>query len=124
MTAGLAAMELFDDAAAAHVNGLAARAKKGIEKAIQTTGVCACVTGAGSLFRVHLKDAPPSNYREAFIHPEGNRQLTVLLDHLYDEGFVMINTCSATISTVMGEAEIDLLVAAMESGFEKVMASA
>ena len=32
---------------------------------------------------------------------------------------MMINTCSATISTPMGEAEIDALVAALRSGFER-----
>ncbi|MFM1805431.1 MAG: hypothetical protein RL136_2310, partial [Planctomycetota bacterium] len=42
---------------------------------------------------------------------------------LFDEGFMMINTCSATLSTPMGEAEIDALVAAMESGFRRMVAA-
>jgi len=94
----------------------------GIEDAIRSTGFRACVTGGGSMFRVHLKEHPPRNYREAFMTAEENRQLKVLLDHLFDEGFMMINTCSATISTPMGESEIDDLVAALERGFEKVTA--
>ena len=44
----------------------------------------------------------------------------MLLDHLQDEGFIMINTCSATISTPMGEDEIDGLVGALETGFLKL----
>ena len=81
------------------------------------------MTGGGSMFRVHLKERPPRNYREAFMTPEESRQLKMLLDYLFDEGFMMIDTCSATISTPMGESEIDALVAALERGFEKVMAT-
>ena len=32
----------------------------------------------------------------------------------------MINTCTAALSTVMGEAEINALVSALESGFGKL----
>ena len=39
--------------------------------------------------------------------------MTWLLDHL-------LNTCTAAMSTVMGESEIDTLVSAMESGFVKI----
>ena len=123
MTAGLTAMELFDSTAVERVNALATRAIAGIEEAIRSTGVKACVTGRGSLFRVHLKESPPSNYREAFATPEESRRLARLLDHLFDEGLLMINTCSAAISTPMTEVEIDLLVAALKSGFEKMTAA-
>ncbi|MFT5050648.1 MAG: glutamate-1-semialdehyde 2,1-aminomutase [Chlamydiales bacterium] len=120
MTAGLAAMELFDRAAVTRINALAKRAMDGIEAAIRSTGVTACVTGGGSMFRVHLKPDPPRNYREAFMTDEQNRQLKVLLDHIFDAGFMMINTCSAALSTAMTEADIDALVATLESGFAKL----
>ena len=117
LTAGLVAMELYDEAAVARLNALAKRAMDGIENAIRSTGVRACVTGGGSMFRVHFKERAPLNYRQAYATPEEARQLTVLLDHLFDEGFMMINTCSAALSTAMGEPEIDGLVAAMKRGF-------
>jgi len=123
MTAGLTAMQLFDEGEVARINGLARRAMDGIEQAIRATGVAACVTGGGSMFRVHLKPEPPRNYREAFAAAEEQRRLKLLLDHLFDSGFIMINTCSATLSTAMGEAEIDALVAAMERGFAKLAAA-
>jgi len=117
MTAGLTALELFDEEAIQRINALAARARVGIEEAIRSTGITACVTGAGSLLRLHLKASPPNNYREAFWNAEERRQLTELLGHLLDEGITMINTCSAAMSTAMGEYEVDALVTAMESGF-------
>jgi glutamate-1-semialdehyde 2,1-aminomutase len=120
MTAGLTAMQLYDRPAVARINALAKRAMDGIEEAIDNTGVTACVTGGGSMFRVHLKADPPHNYREAFATPEDTKKLELLLSHLFDEGFLMINTCSAAISTVMTEVEIDSLVAAMERGFLKL----
>ena len=124
MTAGLTALELFDEEAVQRVNALATRAREGIEEAIRSTGITACVTGAGSLFRVHVKASPPNNYREAFWNAEERRQVTQLLGHLLDDGITMINTCSAAMSTVMGESEIDALVSAMERGFAKLRETA
>ena len=120
MTAGLTAMSMFDRDAVARLNDLAWRAVVGVRSAIEATGIDACVTGSGSMFRVHLKAQPPANHRDAFATPEEARNLAILLDHLFDSGFMMINTCSATLSTAMGEEEIDALVAAMADGFEKV----
>ena len=117
MTAGLTAMQLLDESEIARINALAERAIRGIEAAISKTGATACVTGGGSMFRVHMKSLPPLGYREAFATPEEAIRLERLLDHLFEKGFMMINTCSATISTAMTEAEIDALVAAFESGF-------
>jgi glutamate-1-semialdehyde 2,1-aminomutase len=122
MTAGLAAMELYDKAAVARLNALGRRAMQGVEAAILSTGAMASITGGGSMFRIHFKPSPPRNYREAFMTPEEGRKLKLMLDHLFDAGFMMINTCSATISTPMGEAEVDALVDAIESGFAKVAA--
>jgi glutamate-1-semialdehyde 2,1-aminomutase len=120
MTAGLATMELYDEAHVARLNALARRAIHGIEDAIRRTGFRACVTGGGSMFRIHFKASPPHDYREAFATPEESVLLKGMLEHLFEEGFLMINTCSAALSTPMGEAEIDALVAAVERGFEKL----
>jgi glutamate-1-semialdehyde 2,1-aminomutase len=39
---------------------------------------------------------------------------------MFDEGFVLINTCSATLSTPMTEVEVDALVNAFADGFKKI----
>ena len=117
MTAGLTSMKLFDAKAVERLNALALRAVHGIEEAIAETGAKACVTGAGSMFRIHMKEQSPKNFREAYLTPEEGAKLKILLDHLYDEGFLMINTCSAALSTPMTESDIDELVSAVKSGF-------
>lgn len=121
-TAGLVTMEKFDHAAVERLNGLAQRAISGIEAAIRATGVVASVTGVGSMFRVHLKATAPTNYREAYLGPDEQIKMRLLLDHLFESGFLMINTCSAALSTPMTEVEIDALVDAFEAGFRKLNA--
>jgi glutamate-1-semialdehyde 2,1-aminomutase len=120
MVAGLTAMKLFDEAAVKRLNALTERTVKGLEAAIERTGIAACVTGGGSLFRVHFKKQAPRNYRETYASAEENRLVNLQLDHMFQSGFMMINTCAGALSTPMGEAEVDAFVSAMESGFRKL----
>jgi glutamate-1-semialdehyde 2,1-aminomutase len=120
MVAGRVAMELFDQDAVLKLNQLAEYARIQLTEAIRLTDIPACVTGGGSMFRVHMKPEPPANYRAAFQTPEESTRLNVLLDHLFDNGVMMINTCSGTLSTVMTEKEVDILVDAMLGGFRKI----
>lgn len=124
MTAGLAAMEKFDRSEADRLNALTRYAIGGVEKAIRQTGARASVTGAGSMFRIHMKAAPPTNYREAHLSADENKRLKAMLDHMFDEGFILINSCSCALSTPMGETEVDALIVALRSGFEKIAAMA
>jgi glutamate-1-semialdehyde 2,1-aminomutase len=123
MTAGLVAMELFDEAAILKLNKLAEYTRGQIAEAISIADIPACVTGAGSMFRVHMKAEVPPNYRAAFVSAEELKSTHVVLDHLFDNGFMMINTCSGALSTVMTTKEIDKLGEAMLGGFRKVKAS-
>ncbi|MEH6824647.1 MAG: aspartate aminotransferase family protein [Motiliproteus sp.] len=120
MIAGHVSMELFDQAAVTRLNGLADRARAQISEAIRIAGVPACVTGGGSMFRVHMKPEAPQNYRAAFVTDAESRATGVLLDHLFDNGIMMINTCSATLSTAMTGKEIDILSEVMLGGLRKI----
>lgn len=116
MTAGLVAMEMYDREAIKRLNKLTRRAKEGIRDAIEDTGVEACLTGSGAFFRIHLRSSPPVNHRDAYPTDDEAKRRGMLLDYLYDSGFMMINTCSATLSTPMTEVEIDALVDAVAEG--------
>jgi glutamate-1-semialdehyde 2,1-aminomutase len=120
LTAGLAAMEAFDEQAVARLNGLTQRLVTGLEAAIEKTKIKACVTGGGSMFRVHFKENVPRNYRETFATDEENRMIKMQLDHMFASGFLMINTCAGVLSTPMGETEVDAFVDAMAAGFRKL----
>jgi glutamate-1-semialdehyde 2,1-aminomutase len=120
MVAGRAAMELFDRAAVERLNRLAALARRRVAEAIQLAGVPACVTGAGSMFRIHMKAEAPKNYRSVYPTEAETRSLRILLDHLAANGVLMIETGSAALSTPMTEKEIDVLSEATLAGLRKV----
>ncbi|MCX5689983.1 MAG: aspartate aminotransferase family protein [Planctomycetota bacterium] len=120
--AGLAAMEKFTRLEVDRLNALTQVAMQKVRGAISRTGITASVTGTGSMFRVHLKAKPPRDYREAYLSPEENKRLKVLLNHMFDSGIILINSCSAALSTPMSEREVDVLVEAFESGFKKLVA--
>ncbi len=113
-------MELFDQAAVDRLNRLGDLARQQISAAIRTAEIPACVTGIGSIFRVHLKPTRPTDYRSAFSDPQEMQILGVLLDYLFDHGVIVINSCSGMLSTPMTEQEIDRLAEAMLGGFRKI----
>ncbi len=120
MTAGITAMELLDHSAVTRLNALADRARHGITRAIKDAGVPACVTGYGSMFRIHMKAQAPEDYRQAYASADEGKRLKALLGHLFDRGIILINSGSATISTPMTETEIDTLIDAVSSGLRKL----
>lgn len=120
MTAGLVSMQMFDRDAVLKLNKLAEYARNSIREAINIADVPACVTGAGSMFRIHMKEQAPTTYRGGYVTPEEAALTKTLLDHLFDDGIMMINTCSGVLSTVMAEKEIDRLAEAVLNGFKKM----
>jgi glutamate-1-semialdehyde 2,1-aminomutase len=120
MTAGRVAMELFDRPAVKRLNALGERARKQITEAIQSVGLPACVTGAGSIFRIHFKPTAPTNYREGYVTAEETRLTKALLDHCFGHGIMLIGTCSGTLSTPMTYSEIDKLTEVLLNGFKKI----
>lgn len=65
-TAGRVAMELFDEEAVLKLNGLTNIAISQIEESIKIADVPISITGAGSMFRIHLLENAPTSYREAY----------------------------------------------------------
>jgi glutamate-1-semialdehyde 2,1-aminomutase len=80
----------------------------------------ACVTGHDSMFRIHLKKTPPTTYRNAFVAPEEQKKLSALLNHFFDNGLIMVETCSGLLSTPMTQSEIDHLSQVTLDGLRKI----
>jgi glutamate-1-semialdehyde 2,1-aminomutase len=120
MTAGLVSMTLFDQTAVTNINSLADTARANIAEAIQVADIPACVTGGGSMFRIHMKAEIPTTYRAAYMTPKESKIIQALLDHLFDNGIIMINTCSGTLSTAMTPKEIEILTETLLAGFRKI----
>ena len=113
MTAGLATMEILDQEAVAHLNRLGRLARSRIEEAIGVADAPASVTGAGSLFRIHMRSEAPTDYRSSFPTPREKQALKLFVNSLYEEGIVAISTGTGALSTPMTDAEIDRLAEAV-----------
>ncbi|MCH2180482.1 MAG: aspartate aminotransferase family protein [Mariniblastus sp.] len=120
MTAGRVAMERFDQEAVDQINDLGRYARGAITETIRQAGIEACVTGEGSMFRIHLKPQPPVDYRSAYMHPVEQQRINRLVSFLFDNGFLMINTCTAALSTVMNREQIDQLATQLGNGFRQL----
>ena len=120
MAAGRTAMELYDREAVANLNALGDRARRQITKAIAASGYPASVTGAGSIFRIHMTPEAPTTYREAYVDSDRARRTKALLDYAFEHGVMLINTCSGALSTAMTEREVDTLAEVLLGGFRRL----
>ena len=120
MVAGLTAMRLYDRDAVERVNHLGEMARQGIAEAIASRGVAASVAGEGSLFRIHMVPTAPQNHREGYATPEVAARTSAFLDAMLAEGVVLMYSGAGAMSTVMGEAEVEQLVAAADRALTKV----
>jgi len=106
MTAGLVAMQHYGHDAVRRLNQLGDLTRSLLVQVIQQSGVAASVTGAGSMFRIHLSPTPPVSYRDTYLDAAGKKRLTLLVNGLLDQGIMVANTATGMLSTVMGEREI------------------
>ena len=118
MTAGLTAMKMFDPSAVTRLNSLTSSALTSLQEAIRLADVPVSITGAGSMFRIHLQPTAPTTYRAAFQPKEVKEVIYLILDYLYDtEKIMMINTLACMFSTVLTQAEVDRLSEGLLNAF-------
>lgn len=120
MTAGLTAMRHFDRPAVERLNALGERARRQIREAIAREGVPFCVTGAGSLFRIHPIASAPLDYREAYQSPGLASIKQAIVDHAFERGILLIESCSGAMSTPMEGGDVDRLTEALAGAFRAV----
>jgi len=117
-TAGRVAMELYDSETVQKLNALTHTAITQIAEAIKTADVPVSITGAGSMFRIHLSATPPTTYREAYQSKETSAIIDELIDYLFfKENIMMVNTLSCMFSTALTHTEVDRLSEGLLSGF-------
>ncbi len=120
-TAGRVAMELFDKEAVLKLNALTNTAIHQIEESIRIADVPVSITGAGSMFRLHLQANKPTGYREAYHTKEKKALINELLDYLFlEENIIMINTGSCMFATSLTQKEVDRLSEGLLNGFRLI----
>jgi glutamate-1-semialdehyde 2,1-aminomutase len=78
------------------------------------------VTGAGSMFRIHMKETPPANYRDAYPSAMEKSMRQAFLEHMLENGILLVNTCTGMLSTPMTSIEIDTLAEVAVAGFKRI----
>ena len=121
MTAGRVAMELFNREAVNKLNTLTDIARQQIQEAAKEAGIPVSLTGAGSMFRIHFREQPPTRYREAYQPKEEVSILKEFLDYMHvQQHIMMINTGTCMLSTAITRNEVDRLSEAMLNGFRHI----
>ena len=120
-TAGRVAMELFDKEAVLKLNALTNTAIHQIEESIRIADVPVSITGAGSMFRLHLQANKPTGYREAYHTKEKKALINELLDYMFlEENIIMINTGTCMFATTLTQKEVDRLSEGLLNGFRLI----
>jgi glutamate-1-semialdehyde 2,1-aminomutase len=118
MAAGLAALELFTDAAVARLDALGERLRAGYRAALESRGVASCVTGLGSMGAPHFTAGPVRDYRSAL---KGNAEASRWMHlALLNRGIAARNGGGFYLSTVTGEREIDEAIRAFGDALDDV----
>ena len=124
MRAGLAAMQLLDDAAFARLDAIGAAVRGGIDQAFRQAGVPGGTVGLGSLLKVHFTDRPIRDYRSAYPTEQEVRRQAIFNRELLNRGVLAAGYGLMALSTPMTDADIDMIVAAASEALAEVSSSA
>jgi glutamate-1-semialdehyde 2,1-aminomutase len=124
MRAGLAAMQLLDEAAFARLDAIGAAVRNGIDQAFCHAGVPGGTVGLGSLLKVHFTDRPIRDYRSAYPTEQEMRRQASFNRGLLNRGVLAAGYGLMALSMPMTDADIDIIVAAASEALAEVASSA
>lgn len=122
MRAGIAAMELLDEAAFKRLDVIGDAVRSGINDAFRKSGVPGSTVGLGSLLKIHFTDRPIRDYRSAYMSPIETRRQTVFNMGLLNRGVLAAGYGLMALSTPMTDADVDAIVAASVGALADVIA--
>jgi glutamate-1-semialdehyde 2,1-aminomutase len=121
MVAGVATLELLTRDAIAHLNRLGESLRRELRLAFDEAGIASQITGLGSLFAIHLTSRPVRSYRDT-IGADADLRHRLFLG-LFNEGVLMDPRGVGTISTAIGEPEVDQFVGAVRAVLPRLLES-
>ena len=123
MRAGLAAMELLDEAAFARLDVIGERVRTGIDQAFRRAGVPGGAVGLGSLLKIHFADRLIRDYRSAYPTEQEVRRQAIFNLGLLNRGVLAAEYGLMALSTPMTDADIDMIIAAASEALAEVSSS-
>lgn len=113
MVAGATTLELLTGDAIELLNLRGESLRHRVRMAFEEAGIPAQVTGLGSLFAIHPASQPVRSYRDA-MHADADLRHRIFLG-LFNEGVLIDPRGVGTVSTAIGETEIDQFVQALRA---------
>jgi glutamate-1-semialdehyde 2,1-aminomutase len=113
LAAGLATLELLTRDTIARLNTRGERLRTQLKREFDEASVPATITGLGSLFGIHLTDRRVRTIRDAVSADAGLRHRIFL--GLYNEGILLDPRGVGTLSTAIGEPEIERFLGALRT---------
>jgi len=120
MRAGIAAMQLLDDAAFARLDAMGEAVRAGIDAAFKRHAVPGGTVGLGSLLKIHFTDRPVRDYRSAYLSDEEARRQAVFNRAFLNRGVLAAGNGLMALSTPMTDADIDAIIDAASGALEDV----
>ena len=124
MRAGLAAMQLLDEAAFTRLNVIGEAVREGINEAFRRNGVPGGTVGLGSLLKIYFAGRPIRDYRSAYMTEQETKRQAVFNLGLLNRGVLAASYGLMALSTPMTDADVDTIVAAASDALAEVSASA
>jgi glutamate-1-semialdehyde 2,1-aminomutase len=122
MRAGLAAMELLDEAAFARLDTIGQAVRDGVDAAFRRTGVPGGTVGLGSLLKIHFTDRRIRDYRSAYLTDAEAKRQAVFNAGLLNRGIFAANYGLMALSLPVTDADVDAIVAAAGASLQEVAA--
>ena len=118
-TMGRLTPDVFDE-----FDRLGDRVRDGLQQVLRRRGIEAVATGRGSLFAVVPGTEPPKNFRAVFTARSAAPQLQSIAREMFNRGILMgARGLFGSLSTPMGDAEIDRFLEAADSAAAHVLAA-
>jgi glutamate-1-semialdehyde 2,1-aminomutase len=124
MRAGIAAMELLDEAAFTRLDVIGEAVRTGIDEAFRRTGVPGGTVGLGSLLKIHFTDRPIRDYRSAYPTEQEVLRQAIFNRGLLNRGVLAAGYGLMALSTPMTDTDIEMIVAAASQSLAEVSSSA
>jgi glutamate-1-semialdehyde 2,1-aminomutase len=122
MRAGLAAMQLLDEAMFKRLDAIGDAVRGGIDDAFRRHGVPGRTVGRGSLLKIHFAERDIRDYRSAYLTEQEAKRQAVFNTGLLNRGILCAGYGLMALSTPMSDADIETIVAAADAAMAEVAA--
>jgi glutamate-1-semialdehyde 2,1-aminomutase len=114
MVAGLASMKAMTIEQFDRLERLGDHLRAGLRQVIAKYEAPFSVTGSASLFRLHPKPDAPREYRDAYLAKSEGETMRRLGRQFKQHGIILPFAAAASLSTAMGDTEIELIINTFE----------